>query len=169
MIVEVYDLCDKYSCNCIILLHHVMSICIEPSRWESHITIPESSWARLVGKLYDYSGVLLWIMSPLAGHDRTGTTLYVARGGVRCSIIPCWVWRQWTCICIAFGLFGVYLYRGFMLAWSGYEEYCFIYMSNIVFIYMRSIVLFICGYRLFIVYDAHYMFMEISLDKYSYH
>ena len=35
--------------------------------------------ARSVRKLYDYSGVLLWIMSPLAGRDRTGTASYVAR------------------------------------------------------------------------------------------
>ena len=45
----------------------------------------------------------LW-MSPSYGRDRTGTASYVARGGVRCSFIPCWVWRQWTChmhyICI---------------------------------------------------------------------
>jgi hypothetical protein len=34
-----------------------------------------------VRKLYDYSGVLLWIMSPLAGHDRTGIASYIARGG----------------------------------------------------------------------------------------
>jgi len=43
-------------------------------------------------------------MSPSYGRDRTGTASYVARGGVRCSFIPCWVWRQWTChmhyICI---------------------------------------------------------------------
>jgi hypothetical protein len=40
---------------------------------------------------------------------------------------------------------------------------------NIVFIYMRIIILFIYGYSLFIVYHAHYMFMEISMDKYYYH
>ena len=105
----------------------VISICIEPCRWESHITIPECSRARSVRKLYDYSEVLLWIMSLTYGHDRIGTASYVALGGVRCSFIPCWVWRQWTCICIAFVLFEVYLYWSFMLAWSGDEEYCFYY------------------------------------------
>jgi len=43
-------------------------------------------------------------MSPSSGRDRTGTTSYVARGGVRRSFVPYWVWRQWTChmhyICI---------------------------------------------------------------------
>ena len=69
------------------------------------------------------------------------------------------------CICI----FEVHLYWSFMLAWSGfeeysfhlyeeysfhlYEEYCFIHMW-ISFIYCISWSL---------------MFMEFSLDKYSYH
>jgi len=100
LVVDVYGRWGKYTCSCIMSIL-VMSICIEPGRWESHITIPECSRARSVKKLYDYSGVLLWIMSPLAGRNRTGTASYVARGGVRCSFIPCWVWRQWTCICIA--------------------------------------------------------------------
>ena len=97
----------SYHCIMCIL---AMSICIEPDQWESHITIPECYWAKSVRKLYDYSGVLLWIMSPLAGRDRTDTASYVARGGVRCNFIPCWVWRQWTCICIAFAPFEVYSY-----------------------------------------------------------
>jgi hypothetical protein len=148
----------SYHCIMCIL---VMSIRIELGRWESHITILECSWARSVRKLYDYSGVLLWIMSPLAGRDRTGTALYVARGGVRCSFIPCWVWRQWTCICIALhSLRFVYIE---VLCWHEVE------MRSTIFIYMRSIILFIWGYYLFIVYQAQYMFMEISMDKYSYH
>jgi len=122
----------SYHCIMCIL---VLSICIEPGRWESHITILECSWARSVRKLYDYSRVLLWIMSPLASHDRTGKTPYVAQGGVRCSFIPYWVWRQWTCICIAFALFEVYLHRGFVLTWSGHKEYCFTYM-RVDFIHM---------------------------------
>ena len=43
-------------------------------------------------------------MSLSYGRDRTGTASYVARGGVQCSFISYWVWRQWTChmhyICI---------------------------------------------------------------------
>ena len=97
-------------------------------------------------------------LSQTYGCDRTCTHCTLPEEG-------CDVKVDMHCICT----FKVHSYWSFMLAWSGYEEYCFIYMSNIVFIYMRSIVLFICGYRLFIVYDAHYMFMEISLDKYSYH
>jgi hypothetical protein len=139
----------SYHCIMSIL---VLSICIEPSLWESHITISERFRARSVRKLYNYSRVLLWIMSPLAGCDRTGTTLYVARGGVWCSFIPCWVWRQWTCICIAFALFEVYFYWGFMLAWSRheeyyfylYEEYCFIHLW-ISFIYCISCPLLVYG------------------------
>jgi hypothetical protein len=42
-------------------------------------------------------------------------------------------------------------------------------MWSIIFIHLRSIVLFICGYHLIIVYYAHYMFMENLLEKYSYH
>jgi hypothetical protein len=38
-----------------------------------------------------------------------------------------------------------------MLAWSGYEDYCFIYTRSIVYIYMRSTILFICGGVSFIV------------------
>ena len=88
----------SYHCiRCIL----VMSICIEPGPWESHISILECSWARSVWMLYNYSRVLLWIMSLLVGCDHTDTTSYVARGGVRYSFVPCWVWRQWTCICIA--------------------------------------------------------------------
>jgi hypothetical protein len=117
----------SYYCIMCIL---VMSICIEPGWWESHITILECSWAWSVRKLNDYSRVLLWIMLLTYDHDHTGTASYVARGGVRCSFIPCWVWRQWTCICIAFALFEV-------LCWNevGYEEDCFYYMrSNVSFI-----------------------------------
>jgi hypothetical protein len=51
MIVEVYNLCGKYSCSCIIILHHVHS-CHE-----------HMHQARSVRKLYDYLRVLLWIMS----------------------------------------------------------------------------------------------------------
>ena len=104
----------SYHCiRCIL----VMSICIESGPWESHISTLECCWARSVWKLYDYSRVLLRIMSPLDGRDRTDTTSYVARGGVRYSFVPCWVWRQWTYIRIAFALFEVYLYWSFMLAW----------------------------------------------------
>jgi len=42
-------------------------------------------------------------------------------------------------------------------------------MRNIIFIYMRSIVLFICGGGLFIIYNALYFLIEITLDKYSYY
>ena len=45
----------------------------------------------------------------------------------------------------------------------------FIYMISILFISMRSIVLFIYGDGLFIIYNALYFFMEFSLDKYYYH
>jgi hypothetical protein len=66
MIVEVYDLCGKCSCSCIILLHH------------AHSCHEHMHRARSVRKSYDYSGVLLWIMSLTYGHDRTGTTSYIA-------------------------------------------------------------------------------------------
>ena len=116
------------------------------------------SWAyassRSVRKSYNYFRVLLWIMSLTYGHDCTGIASYVARGGVRCNFIPCWVWRQWTCICIAFALFEVYLYWYFMLAWSEDDGYCFYYEYT----------LFVCGGGLFIVYHAVYFFMEILLD-----
>ena len=82
--VAVYGTNEEHTCSCIISLHHVHS-CYE------HV-----HRARSVRKSYNYSGVLLWIMSPLTSRDRTGTTSYVARGRVRCSFIPCWVWRQWT-------------------------------------------------------------------------
>ena len=36
-------------------------------------------------------------------------------------------------------------------------------------LYMRSIVLFICGGGLFIIYNGLYFLIEITLDKYSYH
>ena len=42
-------------------------------------------------------------------------------------------------------------------------------MWSILFIYMRRIVLFVCGRGLLIIYDALYFFTGISLDKYSYH
>jgi hypothetical protein len=109
MVVDVYERWGKYTCTCIISLHH------------EHM-----HRAKSVRNLYDYSGVLLWIMSLTYGHDRTGTTLYVA-WGVRYSFIPCWVWKQWTCICIAFALFEVYLHWSFMLTWSEDEKYCFYY------------------------------------------
>jgi hypothetical protein len=123
----------------------VMSICIEPGRWESHITILECSWARSVRKLYDYSRVLLWIMSLTYGHDYTGTHRTLLKEG-------CDVKVDMHCICT----FEVHLYWSFMLAWSGYEEhsfhlyeeYSFHYKRSILFIYMRSIVFFIFGYRL---------------------
>jgi hypothetical protein len=88
MVVDVYGRWCKYTCSCIISLHHEhmhrasMSICIKPGWWESNVTFPKCSWARLVRKLYDYFGVLLWIMSLTYGHDRTGTASYIARGGV---------------------------------------------------------------------------------------
>ena len=148
----------SYHCIMCIL---AMSICIEPGRWESHITILECSRARSVRKLYDYSGVLLWIMSPLPGRDRTSTASYIARGGVQCSCIPCWVWRQWTCICIVFALFWGLLVLKFYVGMK--------WRWGVLFFITRSITLFICGGVLFIVYHGHYMFMGISLDKYSYH
>jgi hypothetical protein len=42
-------------------------------------------------------------------------------------------------------------------------------MQSIVLIYMRSIVLFICGGGLFVVYNALYFFRDILVDKYPYH
>jgi hypothetical protein len=138
-VVSILAVASSYCIMCIL----VMSIRIQPGRWESHITILECSWARSVRKLYDYSGVLLWFMSLTYGHDHTGTASYVARGGVRCSFVPCWVWRQWTCMCIAFAHFEVYWYWCSMLPWSGDEEYyCLI---------MRSITLFIHWDGLFII------------------
>jgi hypothetical protein len=107
---------------------NMISIYIHP---KMYITILECSWARSARKLYDYSGVLLWIMSLTYGHNRTGTALYVARGGVQCSFIPCWVWRQWTwymhCICTLWGLLELKFYV--VMKWSEYsfyvyEEYC---------------------------------------------
>ena len=38
-----------------------------------------------------------------------------------------------------------------------------------IILYMRSIVLFICGGGLFIIYNALYFLIEITLDKYTYH
>ena len=113
----------------------VMSICIEIGRWESHITIPECSWGRSVRKLYDYSGVLLWIMSPLAGRNRTGTTSYVARGGVRCNFIPCWYGDRGHAYALHLHCFKVMCI----------EVLCYheVDMRRIISIYMRSIVSFI--------------------------
>ena len=138
----------------------VISICIEPCRWESHITIPECSRARSVKKLYDYSGVLLWIMSPLAGRNRTGTASYVARGGVWCSFIPCWVWRQWTWICIALrSLRFIYIE---VLCWHKW-----IWGSLFLFIWVLLFYSYVD-----IIYLLYIMFitcMKISMERYSNH
>jgi hypothetical protein len=141
----------SYYCIMFIL---VMSIWLEPGRWENHITILECSWVRSVRKLYNYYRVLLWIMSLTYGHDRTSIASYFARGGIRCSFKPCWVWRQWTCICITFALFEVYWYWYFMLAWS----------EDKIIAFIMSITLFVCGGGLFIVYHVVYFFMKILLD-----
>ena len=141
MIMGVYDLCGKYYCGCIILLHHVHSCHEHKHR------------ARSVRKSYNYSEVLLsqvgekviWLFqSALVDYviDRWSRSY-------RYSIVRCkrtgmmqlhtlLVWRSWTCICIAFALFEGYVYWSFMLAWSGYEEdyfylyeeYCFIYNTR---------------------------------------
>ena len=42
-------------------------------------------------------------------------------------------------------------------------------MRSILFIYRRSIILFVLWWWLFIIYNTLCFFMEISLDKYSYH
>jgi hypothetical protein len=132
-----------YYIRCIL----VMSMCIEPGLWESHISILECSWARSVWKLYDYSEVILWIMSPLAGRDYTGTTSYIVRGEVRCSFIPCWVWRQWTCICIAFASLSLWVLKFYV----GLK------------VDLMSIVSFIRGDGLFTIYHVLY-FIKILLD-----
>jgi hypothetical protein len=109
-VVSILVVASYYGIICIL----VMSICIEPGRWESHITISECSWARSVRKLYDYSGVLLWIMSLTYGQDRTGTHRTLPEEG-------CDVKVDMHCICT----FEVLSYWSLMLAWSGYEEYSF--------------------------------------------
>jgi hypothetical protein len=88
MIVEVYDLCGKYSCGCIILWHHVHSCHEHMHR------------ARSVRKSYNYFRVLLsqvgekvirlfqsalvdYVVDPWSGPYRYAS--YVAQGGVRCK------------------------------------------------------------------------------------
>jgi hypothetical protein len=158
MVVDVYGICGKYCCSWVMSMHHMHSCHEHVHRARSVRKSYNYSgvlWARSVRKLYDYSGVLLWIMSLTYGHDCTGTTSYVARGGVRCSSIPCWVCRQETCICIAFALFVVYM--SWIFCWHEVE------MRSIVFI-MRRINLIIYGGGLFMVYRTLYFFMEILLD-----
>jgi hypothetical protein len=41
--------------------------------------------SREVRNLYDYSGVLLWIISALTIHNRTGREVYVVRRGGEAS------------------------------------------------------------------------------------
>ena len=97
--VVVYGTNEEHTCSCIISLHHVHSYYEHVHRARSVKKSYNYSGvllSQVVRKLYDYSGELLWIMSPLTSRNRTGTASYVARGGVRCNFIPCWVWRQWT-------------------------------------------------------------------------
>jgi len=131
--------------RCIISLRH-------ENFWNMHV-----HWARSVRKLYDYTGVLLWIMSPLAGRDRTGTALYVARWEIACSFIPCWVWRKWRwhMHCIAFIM--VYLFKycsvsskciwGFcqLLIWSSYEVFV-IYIFKMRMIFLNILILSLLSY-----------------------
>jgi len=100
-------------------------------------------------------------MSLTYGHHRTGTASYVARGGVWCNFIPCWVWRQWTCICIAFALFENYWNWSFMLPWIGDKEYSFYLYEEYCSIHL--------WWWFIIMYNVLYFLIEITLDKYSYY
>lgn len=51
-------------------------------------------------------------MLPLAGHEHTSITLYVARGGLRYNFIPSYGDNGHD-ICIAFAVFEVYLHQCF--------------------------------------------------------
>jgi len=122
----------SYYCNMCI---HDMSICIEPSRWKSHITISECSWVRLVRKLYDYSGVLAtcWLRPyrySIVRCSRRGTMqLHTLLGTETVDMYM-------HCICTLWDLFCIEV-----LCWHKVD------MRSIVFIYIRSIVLFICGWE----------------------
>jgi hypothetical protein len=127
----------SYYCIMFIL---VMSIWLEPGRWENHITILECSWVRSVRKLYNYYRVLLWIMSLTYGHDRTSIASYFARGGIPYwySIVLCSrrdtmqlqtllgmeaVDMHMHYICTLWGLLVLIFYVG--MKWR--QDYCFYY------------------------------------------
>jgi hypothetical protein len=109
-----------------------------------------------VRKIYDYSGVLLLIMSrllaatvpvqhhtlPEEGYDATS---YLVRYG---------------------GSGYAYALHLHFLRFICFEVLCWheVDMRSIIFIYMRSIVLFICGCGLFIIYHDLNFIMKILLD-----
>ena len=140
-VLSIIEVASSYCIMCIL----VISICVELCRWESHITIPKCSWPKSMRKLYDYSGVFLWIIRwPVVRPSRGVLKFYV---GMK------WKWGAlflfiWGALFLFIWgvLFYSYVdvvYLVYIMSLTSLWKFCWIsnFIKNLLFIIMTGILL----------------------------